>query len=129
MTPTVQQFVSLHLVSLSLICPGGGDSRHRRRALDPREEDIGIYSMDRMVLDGGPFPQATPTGPYFDPDFRTNISVMTAGRAVLNCRVYNIGNRTVSELSRKILRPAVKERLVNNVSQTQHWSSPLRTSH
>ena len=25
-----------------------------------------------------------------------NISVITGGKAVLNCRVYNIGNRTVS---------------------------------
>ena len=51
--------------------------------------------MDRLVLDGGPFPQAPPAGPYFDPELRSNISVITSGAATLNCRVYNIGNRTV----------------------------------
>ena len=30
---------------------------------------LGVYSMDRMVGDGGPFPHATPSGPYFDPEF------------------------------------------------------------
>ena len=56
----------------------------------------GVYSMDKMVIDGGPFPHTPPSGPYFDPDFTKNISVITGGKAVLNCRVYNIGNRTVS---------------------------------
>ena len=57
---------------------------------------LGVYSMDRMVGDEGPFPHATPSGPYFDPEFSRNISVISGGKAVLNCRVYNIGNRTVS---------------------------------
>ena len=57
---------------------------------------LGVYSMDRMVGDEGPFPHTTPSGPYFDPEFSRNISVISGGKAVLNCRVYNIGNRTVS---------------------------------
>jgi len=52
--------------------------------------------MDRLVLDGGPFPQAPPSGPYFDPELRREISVVSSGAATLNCRVFNIGNRTVS---------------------------------
>ena len=54
--------------------------------------------FNEMVLDGQPgrFPDAgLPNGPYFDPGFSTNISVIAGGRAMLNCRVYNIGNRTV----------------------------------
>ena len=53
--------------------------------------------MDRLVLDGGPFPQAPPSGPYFDPELRREISVVSSGAATLNCRVFNIGNRTVSQ--------------------------------
>ena len=73
-------------------------------ATTPPGEDVkvaisgsGMYSMDRMVLDGGPFPQAPPSGPYFDPELKSNISVITNGEATLNCRVFNIGNRTVSQ--------------------------------
>ena len=51
--------------------------------------------MDKMVIDGGPFPQATPSGPYFDPENSGNVSVISGAKAVLNCRVFNIGNRTV----------------------------------
>ena len=58
----------------------------------------GVYSMDRLVLDGGPFPQAPPSGPYFDPELRREISVVSSGAATLNCRVFNIGNRTVSQV-------------------------------
>ena len=98
MTVTTPLFLSLHLLTLSLISAGGGDSLSSPGpSTQPGGLNTGVYSMDRMVLDGGPFPQATPSGPYFDPDYRTEISVMTAGTAVLNCRVYNIGNRTVSE--------------------------------
>ena len=61
--------------------------------------NFGVYAMDKMVLDDGPYPHATPSGPYFDPEFTKNISVVTGGKAVLNCRVYNIGNRTVWEFS------------------------------
>ena len=53
--------------------------------------------MDRLVLDGGTFPHLTPSGPYFDPELSRNISVITSGAATLNCRVFNIGNRTVSQ--------------------------------
>jgi len=63
---------------------------------DTENAGQGVYSMDKMVIDGGPFPHTPPSGPYFDPDFTKNISVITGGKAVLNCRVYNIGNRTVS---------------------------------
>ena len=57
--------------------------------------NYGVYAMDKMVMDEGPFVHSTPSGPYFDPEFTKNISVVTGGAAVLNCRVYNIGNRTV----------------------------------
>ena len=36
---------------------------------EPAGAGLGVYSMDRMVGDGGPFPHATPSGPYFDPEF------------------------------------------------------------
>ena len=52
--------------------------------------------MDKMVIDGAPFPQVTPSGPYFDPENSGNVSVITGAKAMLNCRVFNIGNRTVS---------------------------------
>ena len=60
------------------------------------EPGVGVYAMDKMVIDGGPFPQATPSGPYFDPENSGNVSVISGAKAVLNCRVFNIGNRTVS---------------------------------
>ena len=89
MTCTVRLVLSVHVLTLI-------SGRAKVSTLDDEEGQTNVYSMDRMVLDGGPFPAATPTGPYFDPDYRRNIAVVTKGKAVLNCRVYNIGNRTVS---------------------------------
>ena len=65
------------------------------------EPGVGVYSIDKMVIDGGPFPQATPSGPYFDPENSGNVSVISEAKAVLNCRVFNIGNRTVSSAMRE----------------------------
>lgn len=62
----------------------------------PAVTNLGVYSMDKIVLDGSPFPHSSPpTGPYFDPANTRNVTIISDGRAVLNCRVYNIGNRTV----------------------------------
>ena len=72
---------------------------------DGPQPGVGVYSMDKMVLDGGPFPQATPSGPYFDPENSGNVSVITGAKAVLNCRVFNIGNRTVSADWRAVIIP------------------------
>ena len=67
--------------------PGGSDGQ---------QPGVGVYAMDKMVIDGGPSPQAKPSGPYFDPENSGNVSVITGAKAMLNCRVFNIGNRTVS---------------------------------
>jgi len=57
---------------------------------------LGTYSMDKMILDGSSFPHSSNNGPYFDPENTKNITSVTGARALLNCRVYNLGNRTVS---------------------------------
>ena len=85
-----------------------GPHRHKRREQSPSEESgdledsqqfnlpgFGIYSMDKVILDGSTFPAATPKGPYFDPDFSKNVTSVTGSAALMNCRVYNLGNRTV----------------------------------
>ena len=55
------------------------------------------YHMGRMILDNAVFPHLTPIGPYFDLSHSENVTAVTKGRAVLNCRVYNLGNRTVRD--------------------------------
>ena len=52
--------------------------------------------MGKMILDGSSHPHdSLPTGPYFDPENSQNITAVSGSRALLNCRVYNLGNRTV----------------------------------
>ena len=104
MTCTVRLVLSLHV--LTLISGGAKVStldEEEGQEAGQEEGQTNVYSMDRMVLDGGPFPAATPTGPYFEPDYRRNIAVVSKGKAVLNCRVYNIGNRTVSHVILSLL--------------------------
>ena len=104
MTCTVRLVLSVHV--LTLISGGAKVSTlddEEGQEAGQEEGQTNVYSMDRMVLDGGPFPAATPTGPYFEPDYRRNIAVVSKGKAVLNCRVYNIGNRTVSHLILSLL--------------------------
>ena len=100
MTCTVRLVLSVHVLTL---ISGGAKVSTLDEEEGQEEGQTNVYSMDRMVLDGGPFPAATPTGPYFEPDYRRNIAVVTKGKAVLNCRVYNIGNRTVSHVILSLL--------------------------
>ena len=51
--------------------------------------------MEKVILDDSTFPAATPNGPYFDPDFSKNVTSVTGSVALMNCRVFNLGNRTV----------------------------------
>ena len=75
-----------------------GPHRNKRREENPSKDpraSFGTYSMDKMILDGSTFPHSTPNGPYFDPAHSKNVTSVTGGRALMNCRVYNLGNRTV----------------------------------
>ena len=57
----------------------------------------GTYSMGKMILDGSTHPHhSSPSTPYFDLENSQNITAVSGSRALLNCRVYNLGNRTVS---------------------------------
>ena len=51
--------------------------------------------MDKMILDEVTFPDSSPNGPYFDTDHSKNVTSVTGGKALMNCRVYNLGKRTV----------------------------------
>ena len=62
-----------------------------------KQENLqGSYSMKKMIIDGTSFPYFSTHQPYIDPEYSGNISCVVGGEAVLNCRVYNLGNKTVS---------------------------------
>ena len=51
--------------------------------------------MDRMVLEEDSFPQVSFNRPYIEPEHSANVTSVVGGQALLNCRVYNLGNKTV----------------------------------
>ena len=57
--------------------------------------------MDKMVFDGGPFPQPVPNGPYFDPDLTSNISVITGNNNnnMMLVIIYNVSHEICHFLS------------------------------
>jgi len=59
------------------------DAYHGRRIIG-EDEDLGIPTSTGL------------RGPYFEPSASRNVTALVGKTAYLNCRVHNLGNKTVS---------------------------------
>jgi len=57
---------------------------------------LGRYNIDRVILEGFGSAESSSSGPYIDLSHSGNVTVVSGHLARLNCRVRNLGNRTVS---------------------------------
>jgi len=57
---------------------------------------VGRYNIDRVILEGFGPAESSSSGPYIDLSHSGNVTVVSGHLARLNCRVRNLGNRTVS---------------------------------
>lgn len=104
--------MSMHVVLWShlaiLVIWAGPDSPGPKPRMEGKQEetgsnlsvgvtgDQGRYSIDRVILDGSGPPHHPSTGPAIETHSSPNITAVTGQVAQLNCRVHNLGNRTVS---------------------------------
>ena len=60
-------------------------------ALSGQSSNYSMYSMDKMIMESQP----SMGQPHIDPDHSGDVTAVVGSHALLNCRVYNLGNRTV----------------------------------
>jgi len=105
--PVMSVHVVLWLHLATLVIWAGPDSPGPHPRLDDKDPagsnmsvavtgDLGRYSIDRVILEGSGPPHHHSTGPAIETYSSPNISAVTGQVAQLNCRVHNLGNRTVS---------------------------------
>jgi hypothetical protein len=63
------------------------DVYHGRRTIAGDDEDLGLPTATGL------------RGPYFEPSASRNVTALVGKTAYLNCRVRNLGNKTVSFMS------------------------------
>jgi hypothetical protein len=63
------------------------DVYHGRRTIAGEDEDLGLPTAIGL------------RGPYFEPSASRNVTALVGKTAYLNCRVRNLGNKTVSLMS------------------------------
>ena len=55
----------------------------------------GRYAIDRIIMEGDTVPLLSKNGPYFDRISPSNMTAVTGDSATLQCRVHNLGKKTV----------------------------------
>ncbi len=72
---------------------------------DDEEDDDGdglvwptLTLSPRFHHDSAPLPPAVIYGPFFEPEFPTNISVLAGQTVLLQCRVMDLGDRVVNTI-------------------------------
>jgi hypothetical protein len=60
------------------------DAYHSHRNVGAEDEDLGIPTSTGL------------RGPYFEPSASRNVTALVGKTAYLNCRIHNLGNKTVS---------------------------------
>ena len=57
----------------------------------------GRYAIDRIIMEGDTVPLLSKNGPYFDRISPSNMTAVTGDSATLQCRVHNLGKKTVRQ--------------------------------
>ena len=58
----------------------------------------GRYAIDRIIMEGDNVPLLSKNGPYFDRISPSNMTAVTGDSATLQCRVHNLGKKTVGTI-------------------------------